>query len=48
MQAILRGYFPSFLNSLFLRVNYLWLFPLKKAFHALDVTLYKTYVKMFY
>ena len=48
MQAILRGHFPSFLNSIFLRINHLRLFPLKQVFHTLGVTLYKTYVKMLY
>ena len=43
MQAILRGHFPSFLNSLFLRINHLWLFPLKQAFHTPNVILYITY-----
>ena len=43
MQIILRGHFPSVLNSLFLRINHLWLFLLKQAFHIPDVNLYKTF-----
>ena len=46
MQAIFRGHFSSFLNSIFLRINHLGLFPLKQTFHTLDVTLYEAYVKM--